>query len=58
MYRGVDLIWSVHSKYSCREVIYDLQVNCMLGNMHPNVLSIDNGPYFALFRDLTVKYDR
>ena len=41
----------------CREVmcIYDLQINCMFGNMHPNVVTIDNGPYLVLFRDLTVK---
>ena len=38
--------------------LYDLQINCMFGNMYPNVVSIDNGPYFVLFRDLTVKYDR
>ena len=30
----------------------------MFGNMHPNVVSEDNGPYFVLFRDLNVKYDR
>ena len=50
---------TLHSKYSCREVIYvyDFQVNCMLGHMYPNVVSIDNGPYFVLSRDLTVKYD-
>ena len=30
----------------------------MFGNMYPNVVSIDNGPYFVLLRDLTVKYDR
>ena len=47
-YRGLDLIGGLHSKYSCREVIYDLQGNCMFGNMYPNVVSIDNGPYFRV----------
>ena len=35
-----------------------IQANCMFGNMYPNVVSADNGPYFVLFRDFTVKYDR
>ena len=39
-------------------ILYDLQVNCVFGNMYPNVVSIDNGLHFVLFRDLTVKYDR
>ena len=30
----------------------------MFENMYPNVVSIDNGPYFVLLRDLTVEYDR
>ena len=30
----------------------------MFGNMYPNGVSTDNGPYFVLLRDLTVKYDR
>ena len=38
--------------------MYDLLVNCMFGNMYPNVVSIDNGPHFVLFRDLTLEYDR
>ena len=62
----VDLIGALDSKYLCivvightvcREVICHmiaLQVNCMFGNMSPNVLNIDNGSYFVLFRDLTV----
>ena len=29
-----------------------------VGNMYPNVVSIDNGPYFVLLGDLTFKYDR
>ena len=29
--------------------VYDLQVNCMFGNMYPNVVSIDNGPYFSYY---------
>ena len=41
-----------------REVIYDLQCNCMFGNMYPDVVNIDNGPYSVLLRDLTVTYDR
>ena len=38
--------------------MYDLQVSRMFGNMYTKFVSIDNGPYFVLFRDLTVKYDR
>ena len=30
----------------------------MFVNMYPNVVSIDNDPYFVSFRDLTVEYDR
>ena len=42
------------SHVECREVIYDLQVNCMFGNMYyPTAVTIDNGPYFVLFRDLS-----
>ena len=55
--QGVDLIGRLHSKYNCShaEKSYDLQVNCKFGNMYPNVVSTGNGPYFVLFRDLTVK---
>ena len=46
--------FTMHSQ-SCREVMHDLQVNCMFGNMYyyPTAVSIDNGPYFVLFRDLS-----
>ena len=56
--QGVRLNRDTTCKVAHREVIYDLQVNCMFGNMYPNVVSIDNGPYFVLFRGLTVIYDR
>ena len=45
-------------------MIFRSTVNCMFGNMYPRYVmyvvtsSIDNGPYFVLIRDLTVKYDR
>ena len=55
MYRGVDLIKTLDLKKLYRTAIYDLQINCMFGNMYPNVVSIDNDPYFVrlLFRYLT-----
>ena len=56
--QGVRLNRDTTCKVVQREVIYDLQVNFMFGNMYPNVVSIDNGPYFVFLRDLTVKYDR
>ena len=56
--QGVRLNRETTRKVVHREVIYDLQVNCMFGNMYPNAVSIDNGPNFVLLRDLTIKYDR
>ena len=56
--QGVRLNRDTTCKVVHREVIHDLQVNCMFGNMYPNGVSIGNGLYFVLFRDLTVKYDR
>ena len=36
----------------------DLQVNCILRNIYPDVVSIDSDPYIVLFRGLTAACDR